>query len=52
MSLLPPKKRFGLATFSAFQVVTMFWTDCTMLAAFVEVGSMQTVTVRLAPVPV
>jgi hypothetical protein len=36
---------------SAFHVATTFRTDCSIAAAFGDVGSMQTVTFNVPPVP-
>jgi hypothetical protein len=52
MLLVAPKNKFGEATARAFQVATMFCTGTIIDAALAEVGSMQTETLRVPPVPV
>jgi hypothetical protein len=52
MVLAAPEIRLGEVGASAFQVLTAFCTGTTICAALAEVGSMQTVTARVPPLPV
>jgi hypothetical protein len=52
MSFAPPENRLGEVGARVFQVFTAFCTGTTIWAAFSDVGSMQTVTAKVPPLPV